>query len=573
MLIDENLKALKGKDPELSSTYRPPRDCEILRTEAGYPTMRFKGTLLHSTHNPVEEARRLIERYDLASKDLVIVFGLGLGYHLVEILKRGKGLKFILLIEPSPDIFWAALEYVDLREFIASPCVQLSIGEETSRAVERFKERFDILRMASPCIIEHPPSTRLNQDYFKDLRTRINDSIGLKILQAKTLCRFGWNFQQNIIKNIPEMIHSPGIKNLFGKFEGMPSLIIGAGPSLDISIDGIKMAKEKALLIAADTALKTLLDRGISPDLVVVVDPQEVNIEYLNGIEEGDHFLVVGSTAHHRIPSLGGQKFFFRTDHPICRWFSTFDDKGFLRTGGGSVVNVAFDLATRLGVDPVVLVGCDFSFPEGLPYTKGVLEGKGGESWMDRLNKFLTIEMIRREYLKEEDLFAIPGKSGGSVPTNRTLYSYLRELESEILRRKGRPHVINASNGAAIKGTEVMGLEDVIKQWVPKIDPRRIIKRGHLLYEGFDFSLFFHEIDTILEDLGRIEHLRDNEIMGKTGLEKTMELLNVLLYSLCFEDLFNKEEERGMILARGVRTAAHLTRELFEEMRREVKKG
>lgn len=560
-ILDQNIGVLREKYPALASTYEPPKDSKILKTDIGYPSLRFKGILFHSLHDPVKEARRIIEGLDLSSIDVVIMFGLGLGYHLLEVFKKGARPKLLLLVEPVKEIFWTALGCIDLREFIASPYVELSVGEDPIKVAERFTARFDPLRMAPPFIVEHPPSIRLNPEYFKELRSRINDSLGLKILQAKTLCRFGLDFQRNIIMNISQMIRYPGIKGLFGKFHGIPSIIIGAGPSLDRCIEQMKGLKEKALLIAADTSLKTLLGYGVIPHLVVVVDPQEVNLKYLEGTIACGQFLVVGSTAHYRISELFGPRFFFRTDHPICRWFSSFDDKGLLKTGGGSVVNVAFDLALRLGVNPIVLVGCDFSFPDGLIYTKGLLEDE-----IESLNKFLTLEMIRMEYLKDGDTITIPKRSGGWVKTNRVLYSYLRGLEDQISSINGNIHIINASYGAVIKGTEEMSLRELVMRWDQRIDIEGMIQGYYSMYKKMDPEPILMEIDAIIDELWRIEHLTNTRQMGC----KSLDLLDVLLYSLCFNDLSNKRidiHEKEMILAKGLREAARSTRRLFKELK------
>ena len=51
-------------------------------------------------------------------------------------------------------------------------------------------------------------------------------------------------------------------------------MIVGAGPSLDDSLAALARSRDRAVVLAADTALRPLLAAGIRPDIVAAVDPQ-----------------------------------------------------------------------------------------------------------------------------------------------------------------------------------------------------------------------------------------------------------------------------------------------------------
>ena len=52
----------------------------------------------------------------------------------------------------------------------------------------------------------------------------------------------------------------------------MPAIIVSAGPSLNENIEELKKAKNKAFIIAVDTAMKPLLRNGIIPDMYAIID-------------------------------------------------------------------------------------------------------------------------------------------------------------------------------------------------------------------------------------------------------------------------------------------------------------
>jgi hypothetical protein len=57
-------------------------EVEVLRGKRGMNTLRCGGILVHSLYDPREEARRLIQPILDSKEGLILVFGLGLGYHL-----------------------------------------------------------------------------------------------------------------------------------------------------------------------------------------------------------------------------------------------------------------------------------------------------------------------------------------------------------------------------------------------------------------------------------------------------------------------------------------------------------
>ena len=60
--------------------------------------------------------------------------------------------------------------------------------------------------------------------------------------------RTATNLQENTLKNIPHMVHAPDVGELRDKFKDIPFILIGAGPSLDESIDFLKVLKIKQSL-------------------------------------------------------------------------------------------------------------------------------------------------------------------------------------------------------------------------------------------------------------------------------------------------------------------------------------
>ena len=81
------------------------------------------------------------------------------------------------------------------------------------------------------------------------------------------------NIQQNSFTNLKHMATSPDVGELKDQFKEVPFIVIGAGPSLDDSIDFLRNVQDKAIIVASNSPYRKLINSGIRPHLVVTADP------------------------------------------------------------------------------------------------------------------------------------------------------------------------------------------------------------------------------------------------------------------------------------------------------------
>jgi spore maturation protein CgeB len=161
-LFSENLKLLRGHDPALARRVeRVSRldTVQVMASKDGNPIPRVGSVTLHSTYRPKEEAARAVSEFVYRGGFQNVVYGLGFGYHVEEMLNRYFSGE-VTIIEPSLEIFHAFVSSVDLKPFL--PRTHFLIGEPTPKILARFKpEKWNILY--------HLPSVRASQDYFNRL--------------------------------------------------------------------------------------------------------------------------------------------------------------------------------------------------------------------------------------------------------------------------------------------------------------------------------------------------------------------------------------------------------------------
>jgi len=242
--------------------------------------------------------------------------------------------------------------------------------------------------------------------------------------------------------------------------------VIGAGPSLDRSLEALAQIGGRGVLIACDTVLKPLREHGIDPHLVVTTDPTAMNVRHFEGIEDlRETVLVYSPSVHPGIPArLKGARVSVPlvTSRLLRLLLPPRAETAFLKPGT-NVGQTAFNLARYMGCDPIALVGLDFSFPR-----EGGTTHASGTAWRRRIvpsstpGKMLVELITEQPTLEEFEPLLIPGNRGDTVATNKFFLAYLRSMEAEIQTTHAR--VVNASGGARIEGAEAVSLSDFIAE-------------------------------------------------------------------------------------------------------------
>ncbi len=113
---EKNLERLEKLRPDLVELYNNAGSgkVETLISKSSLPVLKFGGVAVHSVYKPEEEGARFADGLKAGAKD-VSVFGLGYGYHLRGLIEKGITLT---VLEPSPEIFRAAVDNADLTEII-----------------------------------------------------------------------------------------------------------------------------------------------------------------------------------------------------------------------------------------------------------------------------------------------------------------------------------------------------------------------------------------------------------------------------------------------------------------------
>ncbi|OEF97712.1 motility associated factor glycosyltransferase family protein [Desulfuribacillus alkaliarsenatis] len=459
----------------------------------------------NSKYGPINEAQRFVEQLkDYDNKTLFIIYGLSLGYHIACLQKALKNKNnVIIIIEPSISVFRVALESIDMRNIINDKHVILSVGDD----IREFRKILSVCINVSTlnnfqfhCYSQYD---RIFREYYLEITEEIKKAIAELRVQVSTIKHFAFDFNRNFLNNFPYLINNYKIQALKDKFNKIPAIIVSAGPSLDKNIEYLKGLKDKALIITGGRTLNVLMSKGIVPDLVVSIDPGKGAWWIVKDRAEHDIPLITTVISNDRvIKEHKGKKIFINTIEYIELIEHLTGQVIERLPQGGSVANMCLSVSHYMGCDPIIFVGQDLSFTDGLIHANS------------------SKNTHKDNEVKQVDL-KVPGIYGGEVDTSWQLYTFLKWFEDFIQAHSERKYINATQGGAKIVGSDVRDLEEVVGYYC---------RNTHDVTEKFN-EVFSRKIDmNISEVYDKFSKMskdslkfRDN---AKEALKINQELLN-----------------------------------------------
>jgi hypothetical protein len=453
---EKNLDCLTKKDPHLASRLRDlALSDEIFLDPAGdaLPNLMIKdhkgrNRRVYPGEDPALTVQEELNDHRFRAEDATLFLGFGLGYHIEGIVRRMEQGHRVFVVEPFPGIFQSAMAARDLGKLLSDERIHFFLGEDLDGLYEALE--YHMMRFVAGELNELilPRLWKIYPEVYAETRDRIQ-----KILSHLTLsfrhCMNAHGLLKNILSNAGGLTEAVDVKTLFGLLDNRPAVVVSGGPSLTKNIRLLADVKDKACIIAVDTALKPLCHNGITPDFVVSADPYEQNLKKVKGIPSAAKIpLVFIPDVYHEIPKRFSRvRFVSRSPNALNKWL--LDLIGYQGDLGSptSASHLAFYLARAMGADPIILVGLDLAFPGEDHHVRGA-----EPTWAPKTDQ---------EYVFVPDVF------GGQVKTIPGFHAMIGLFEREIART-GVQCIDATEGGALIRGTEIMDLRTAIRQFVLK---------------------------------------------------------------------------------------------------------
>lgn len=482
--FSRNLRALAQVDPDLARRVAAthPAAAEIMDTRAGVPSVRLNNAggrpyTMVSTVNPLAEAERIVDSQLEEGANACLVYGFALGYHVDNLAGKLPAGSRILVVDPQISIFRLAMEIRDLTPLLTNPDISWAIGEKEYEVPARFNQVFRVVSLEGLTVVAHNPTVKLCGEYFNELDQHCRKwliAVGGNFLTNVSAVR---TYFSNTLDNIQSIVDHPPVHSLFGRFKGVPGIVISAGPSLDRNIDLLRVMENHVVLICVDTSLGPLYRAGVRPHLVLAGDASEANFRHMQGLGSTGAALVAEPMTHPRIvEEFDGDKFIMSFNEVMMKKLGDIlGDFGVVKAWG-SISTGAFDLARKLGCDPIVFAGQDLAFSDGRYYAHGTFQEI---RWLRELSYPKSLHDMHAWRMSRENALDVTDVFGRPQRTSKQLEAYRNYFEREISSTQAR--VINASEGGAgFSGVENIPLEHVLWKYASAHrDVRGVIEKAH----------------------------------------------------------------------------------------------
>lgn len=277
-------------------------------------------------------------------------------------------------------------------------------------------------------------------------------------VKSATIQNFASLWVSNFNANKSRIHNAHGVASLFEKFRNIPAVVVGAGPSLDKNIMWLGQAQGRAIIIAVDTIFASLIKAGITPTVVVTLDPQVEVARFFRDVDSSRRLLVAPTIAHpESLDQWKGDIVFYNKYAPdipeLVKIASINPGLGYL-IPGGSVLTIGLDLEYRMGANPVAFAGQDLSYrSEGAAYAGDTLYGDNDYQSLfgDRIEQMVS----------DTDIF------GRTVRTQKSMFVTKQWMEWAFTswKRKNHADFYNLTEGGIV--TRHCNITS-LKEWVSR---------------------------------------------------------------------------------------------------------
>ncbi|HOM99020.1 MAG TPA: DUF115 domain-containing protein [Acidobacteriota bacterium] len=451
------------------------RSLRIEPSRCGKPTARVTCSdgsqrFLHSAFDPEREAHDWAAAQSFGPRDILVVFGVGLGYHLVALRRRLHPQNLLLAVEPLT-LWGSTVTTCEVRREAEQATSGIYASwQEAARYIAAVPDGYwRTVRVLAP-----PIFTQLFPEAWRAVLEGVRQHVNNSQLLRQAVRVWGRTWQTNLLENLLRLPASAPASRYFGALRRKPAVLVGAGPSLEGNVDLLEEAAQHCWIVATGTAARLLARRGLPYDCVVSVDPGEFNYKaFFESTSHDQALLFYDICVHPGIPRDHGGPKVAMAIYPDAGWIDRFVNEPLGRVEtGGSVSNVAFDLLCRMDAEPIILIGQDLAYPTTQSHAAGVLDERYSsevpDEWIrgdfEALAERAKTNFRARKFL-EGGRIVVPAVGGGEILTDRKLFAYLSWFEEKIARLGGRRTVIDATEGGAlIRGTRVLRLAEALRE-------------------------------------------------------------------------------------------------------------
>jgi len=392
------------------------------------------GKTLLSGVDPIRRADKTADAVSVKERTLFLcpspLYGYGLSRLLSRFETEAPGCA-ILCVEADPELYELTLKNIE-PSLAVNKNLLITNALKAEELLALINGKWGEMSFRRIEMIKFTGGWQLFPEIYESIRESIRREITTNWSNALTLTKFGRLYIRNALRNLSLASSFKSVSDL--SYGSSPVLVLGAGPSLDDALNALsKMAdsdERKFKIVCVDTCLGALKDRGIVPDLVVILESQHWNLRDFIGCRGWKVNAAVDLSS---LPSsakiLSGDGYLFFTPWTSLRIFGRLRGAELLPAVFpplGSVGLSAVELARRLTSGKIICAGLDFSF------TADKYHARSTPGHRAKLNSQTRFNCLINKAAFNDSSIAAVSKSGKSVYTSPIMKNYRNLFEQEF---------------------------------------------------------------------------------------------------------------------------------------------
>ena len=456
--LEDNLKALEFR-PNLYKIVKEKidndeYDCsyiEEIEARDGNKVLciddKGKKVRLNSLYRPIQEAEKWADQFNFNNINVsVIMFGMGNGIFVREIIRRLKKDCIFFLSEPDFGVFMHNMKNQDMTDILLNAAIKIYIGDINDDDLsDDIQGNLHWSMLPTQIVCSHPVYDKLYIEKYHDFLVGVKKADSLEQTNRDTGAYMSHQSVKNILRNMHFIKESNYISEFIGDIpDDVPAIIVSAGPSLDKNIDELKRAEGKAFILATDTSVKYLLAHDIKYDAAITLDPKKwpKHMEDPRCLERPIFCALEGQNKI--LEANKGRKIWFRGTYFMGGLYEKHGKRFPSYNVGGSVATAAYNVCAALKFKRIVLIGQDLAYSGDVTHAGGV-------------KKSVPLENKGIEFVDAID--------GGKIRSRYDWIIYRDWFESSIKILKNIETIDATEGGALIHGSKVMTLSEVIDKY------------------------------------------------------------------------------------------------------------
>jgi hypothetical protein len=402
----------------------------------------------------------------MAKESLYAISGFGDGSHVRLFMQESSAGTNFLVAEKDPALLRETFARYDCSDILLNERFMLGVGEANDEFFNDIQGAA-ITGVNDINSIIFSPLHSVDEGYYDNVRNELLRQYMVVRPLMEVNVRTATDIQENTFRNLAHLAHAPDIGEMEGEFKDIPFILVGAGPSLDESIDFLKQVQDKAIIITSNSPYRKLINNGIRPHMVVTADPLSPTLAGFENISlEGVPLACPFSAYPEIVKRFSGRIMTWCTFNPIV---DILKDRTGRKPGTnilekGTVSACVLDISRLLGSRKVLLVGQDMAIrDDGRYYSDDTSYSDSGA-----------------HYASTEKGHRLPGNTQEKVIVEGRLFVYLKTFEQFISENQNVEYRNLARTGVKINGAPYITFEDAVG-WVGESSSASFDTRTHEL--------------------------------------------------------------------------------------------